>query len=127
MKHLLEEVEKIREDVEKLMGEKFVVNKHIQDASFLCEIRAIEPTLSNQISVKTSFPRLALTFSNFGRLVTMWGSGESLHPNHLNQLAELLDLKGFTYVPIKYLEAEYTGRHSFLKGGTWMDRFFSYL
>ena len=125
---MIEEIEVIKREIESLIGEELKINKNTQDASFIAEIRVEEFMKTKDFPKGRSLPKLAIIFSNFGRLVSIGGSDPAtLERYPLDQIINLLLEHGFIHIPDHYLEQKYTGRHPLGGEQTWYERFFSYL
>ena len=73
--------------------------------------------------------RVAIRFSCFGRLVTIWGNVEEapVSDELARALEAALTVHGYCYVPSAQLEEPYSGSHVHAASiGSWWLRFFDY-
>jgi hypothetical protein len=121
-------VKELKPQLERASGHAFELEDNVQDASFFADLAAhtkARPGLGGQI-VGTE---LAIRFSGFGRLVTIFSteSDESPLPQAAS-LVGILEAAGYLYVPCEVLEEEYSGNLAdrFPQITTWWLRFFDY-
>jgi hypothetical protein len=120
----LERIRQIKPRLDKVIGRAFVLDDGIQDSAAFAELRVEgSPNASNVIQVE-----VGVTFSAFGRLVSIWSSPSCVVPERLTEeLATALGDLGYVYVPSDVLERPYDGRCVLRdRIPTWADRFFGY-
>jgi hypothetical protein len=70
--------------------------------------------------------RLAIPFSCFARLFTVWGN--SPDPAIVRAIVKILETDGFSYVPMDALGEAYDGRNRHKASiRTWYARYFDYV
>jgi hypothetical protein len=120
-----------------LVGAPLLVDDHVQDASFFADVAAYEELrLSSGRSIRAAL--IAIRFSCFGDLFTIWSTNEAggwsvgSRPHRLSAdvveraIAEV-ERDGYIYVDGAKLNRSYTGRNPHLKNVSWWVRFFDYL
>lgn len=97
-----------------------------QDATFTFELRHDVPSNSDNYRHECI---VAFTFSNFGKLVSVWGDKQWAQDNQdmLIRSYEILEKRGYIFVNNKLLSHPYTGIHEQWIGKTWGDRFFDWI
>jgi hypothetical protein len=68
---------------------------------------------------------LAVRFSSFGNLFTVW-SNTTLPKLTIESVVSLLESSGFLYVLPECLDEPYTGQNAVFLGQPWRVRFFDY-
>lgn len=120
---LLARVIRLQPALERLAGRPFVLDASVEDAGFFAD-------LSNQQAgegrrcIETV---LALRFSNFGQLFTVWSvAPEPLPVPLVAVLVEAAGAAGFHYVCADDLDEAYTGTHRLFRHASWWERYFDY-
>lgn len=119
----LEEVRRLAPTIEAIVGQPLVIDEHVQDASFFTDL-ALQHAHGRFINTS-----LAVRFSSFGRLFSVWSvceSDEALAPDVIARVVEVGRAAGFVYVDANELSEPYDGVHPHVRG-TWWIRFFDYL
>lgn len=117
-------VKAIKPVLEAITGQPFELDEHVQDASFITELSIRTPSEKPGYIANL----LAVRFSTFGNLVTIWHSAPTTLPQEvIERTISALEAQGFVYVAEKYLQAPYTGKNPYLQDYTWGGRFFDYL
>jgi hypothetical protein len=130
------EIEKVRElapVLEHVTGRKFEVDDQVQDASFFAELGTYED-FPDAHGGKLRLAVLAVSFSSFGKLFTVWSAkgDEGRHispppPEVTHRVIDAVRQRGYTYVDAASLDADYSGSNPAMKGKSWWIRFFDYL
>jgi hypothetical protein len=101
-----------------------------QDCSFHAEIHVLHPSSYRPNGVIAFTPEIAIRFSNFGRLFTIYSALPELLPRYpVDAIRAIVERHGWTYVPADQLHVIYDGRNTLLRNGvnTWWIRYFDYL
>jgi hypothetical protein len=127
-KKLRSEVLKLIDELEKTFDLSFILDDQVQDASFFADIRIPHELVNN--------PRTNLGYSirisNFGNLSTI-NFQEEYNQSTTNQLIEILERTGFSYVNSDDLDCDYDGSfEQFRKSqdeysSSWYIRYFDYI
>ncbi len=117
--------------LEGITGQTLEIDDNVQDASFFTDlfIRDKEAVAEGSLRILRNTV-LAIRFSSFGRLFTVWSAcrdERQLAPNLTDQVIQFVASKGNTYVDGDSLEETYSGANPHLQGVTWGIRFFNYL
>jgi len=99
------------------LNPKIETGSCIQDASF-----------HSQLIFSVGLAKFhSLRFSNFGSFITI-NDGEDLPEEMLATTLQLADEFGYTYIPYRYLDADYTGSNPGVTGiDSWWIRYFDYV
>jgi len=108
--------------LERIVGRPLRLDEGVQDASFATDIALVEEEPKGVYA-----PVLAVRFSNFGRLFTVWSSSGTPDPDLCRRIVETVRAEGFVYIEEAELSEPYTRRNPHLKDTTWWIRFFDYL
>lgn len=110
--------------LEAILGKRLELDENVQDASFMTDIALREET-----APRVWDALVAVRFSNFGRLYTVWTSYPSwrIAPETVERIIGAVRAAGFVYVEAEELQEPYTGRNPALEGSTWWIRFFDYV
>jgi hypothetical protein len=125
----LANVERLRPELESIVGRMFELDRNVQDAAFFTELASRTPPLQTRAG-RVILSNVAIRFSGFGRLVTVWGNvPESLPSDTLKTaLATVLEARGYKYIPEIALEEAYQGHNQHeAQIDTWWSRFFDYV
>jgi hypothetical protein len=127
---LAKSVSEVQRALEKELGLRLVRDGNVQDASFHDEIRVLHPEFGWRREGGHLVSDLAIRFSNFGRLYTIFTNLAGI-PGEIpiGVLKEIVTRHGWTYVAPEPLEELYDGIHPGFRDGktTWWIRFFDYL
>lgn len=97
------------------------IHENVQDATYFCQVDCTFQANESQEYVHC-------TFSNFGRMVLVWGIDNVIvkHESKVIKIFNLLEQYGF--IPLKRDDfyAVYTGVHDEWAGKRWLDRFFAH-
>ena len=115
----------LQPELERISGQVFIYDP-TQDASFFADLS------TQRFDSSSSVIRLivALRFSNFADLFTLWSvchEGEELSSEIIAELIQATTRSGFHLVNADDLDETYDGCHPGFAGTTWRDRFFDYL
>jgi hypothetical protein len=127
LRHLkMKELEQIKMELEQLTGTYLSMDWHVQDASFLTDIRLPKDKKSAECIIDYHF---AFRFSNFGNLFTLFGeSAQAEDQYQLKSAVSLLESKGYRFIAAEELETKYDGVNTVAHTHfTWWTRFFDYL
>jgi len=107
----------------------FEKDGNVQDASFFDELRILNPSSNRSNGVVALVPDIAIRFSNFGRLFTIYSLTDSLKRYPVDKLKELIGKHGWKFIDPADLDKPYDGKNDVLKGEkiTWWVRYFDYL
>ena len=103
---------------------------YVQGASFHDELRRLHPDSFRANGVVALTPEIAVRFSNFGRLYTIYSAvPDTLTHYPVDRIRAVVELQGWRYVPADELGEIYDGKNRAFNGGriTWWIRFFDYL
>jgi hypothetical protein len=113
--------------VERITGRTFQVDTQVQDASFLTDLATYD-VVQRPGRHTELIAVLAVRFSTFGRLFTIWWSTATpLDPVVVTQVIDAVGERGYVYIDNDALGAAYTGIEPRLEGTSWRIRFFDYL
>jgi hypothetical protein len=118
----------LRPTLESIVGQPLIIDRSVQDAAFFTELSYRTKPRSSAIG-RVVLTYVAIRFSCFGRLVTVWGNVEEAPVTGAlaGELASALRRNGYRYVPAADLEEPYSGSHVHAAGiHTWWLRFFDY-
>lgn len=117
---LLKSIRIVVDEISHVIGDKFVVNDAIQDASFCAEVSL------GQIKTDMGIFDRRLVFSNFGRMVTI--NDPDIPQSLMHSIRRSLEGGGFNYIEFCDAELEYDGLiQDNGRIRTWFNRFFDYL
>lgn len=126
----MDRVRSLRGHLESLVGHSLVLDDHVEDASYFTELSwQTEPRNAPGHFGQVIMTYVAIRFSAFGRLVTIWGNvPEAPIPDGvLARLTDALTHAGYVPVPCKELDSAYTGINKFhAEIKTWWLRYFDY-
>jgi hypothetical protein len=124
-------VEEVRKEIEEITGKKLYLDENVQDASFLTDIGVYRDAEKTQATTRIYFVEIAVRFSNFGNLVTIWSADENLHAADydVSEMIKILNRHGYVYVSASDLGEIYDGKNRVLRDDktTWWTRYFDYL
>lgn len=128
-KELQRDVSAIHEEIEQNLGVNLQRDNSVQDASFFEELRVLNPSSYLSKGVIRLIPDIAIRFSNFGRLYTIYSATESLADYPVEGMRTIIDSHGWHFVSLTDLEKPYDGKNIKLREAkiTWWVRFFDYL
>lgn len=122
------EVDSIRLRVEQKLGLTLGKDGCVQDASFLDELWVLNPRSHQPNGVTCLIPDLGIRFSNFGKLYMIYSATNSLENYPVEEIKEIIDQVGWTFIEEELLNKEYDGINAQLHGEiTWRRRFFDYV
>ncbi len=120
---LLARVSRLKPVLERLAGQSFVLDASVEDAGFVADLSIQRPGEGGRC-IETV---LALRFSNFGQLFTVWSVlPEPLPEPLVAVLVEAASAAGFHYVCTDELDEAYTGSHRLFRHASWWERYFDY-
>ncbi|MDO9022288.1 MAG: hypothetical protein Q7V43_35515 [Myxococcales bacterium] len=120
----------IQETLRNELNLPFDRDGYVQDASFHDELRQLHPDSFRANGVVVLTPEIAVRFSNFGRLYTIYSAvPDTLTHYPLDRIRAVVELRGWRYVPADELGEIYDGKNRAFNDGrtTWWIRFFDYL
>ncbi|MBD2102670.1 hypothetical protein [Leptolyngbya sp. FACHB-261] len=126
----IEAVERIKPELERIVGRLFVLDENVQDASFFTELSIRQSELEYMAGIgNVILTVLAIRFSAFGKLFTVWSNStkEKVNRNLIDEVVATLQDHGYVYVDADALQESYTGSHTDFKDTTWWLRFFDYI
>ena len=116
--------------LEKVVGNKLILDRNVEDAAYFAELSwQADPRPEPGIGGQVILTYLAIRFSAFGQLVTLWGNvPEAPIPSSLEeQLCRILLNAGYKVIPAQVLDGPYDGQHKFKSQiTTWWLRYFDY-
>ena len=126
---LSEEIEVIRIKIENDLGITLEKDGNVQDASFIEELRILNQSSYCSNGVICITPDIALRFSNYGKLFTLYSLTDSLEKYPVQEIKSIVSEKGWSFIDAKELDRPYDGKNIELQkaGITWWIRFFDYL
>jgi hypothetical protein len=117
----------LRPTVEQLTGRTFEGPGFAQDASFFTDLATYDVT-TNSRGGRTLWAALAIRFSNFGGLFTVWTtSATPVSPEIVGKVIEVVKQHGYRYIDNAVLDESYSGASPRWKGESWRIRFFDYV
>jgi hypothetical protein len=121
-------VDNLRPTFEAIIGHPVDLDRNVQDAAFFSELayQAAPRTMPIGSIILTY---VAVRFSCFGRLVTIWGNVPETPISNTLELALAVELenRGYCYVPAATLDEPYSGPNVHAASiATWWLRFFDY-
>ena len=126
---LIKKVVSFKNDFEKIFGFKLDLDKQVQDASFIADLRLLEERKDSARTVFLSYT-FCFRFSNFGNLFTVMNMPKEKEKYYSEIMAcrQILDENGYIYIDQDELEEIYDGvNEPYEEGLTWWTRFFDYL
>jgi len=118
------EVERLKPELERILGINLRLDKNVQDASFFADLGLLiqEPSPTGVIYLSY---QVCFRFSWFAKMFTIFGSKwEQFDTSGANAF---LKENGFTYIPSSELDTPYDGvNEPFEEGLTWWTRYFDY-
>lgn len=121
----ISEVNRLKVDIERVLGVSTLLDDQIQDASFFADLSVLKQQPSSKGSLVFSHD-ICLRFSWFSKLVTIFG--DRWREYDVFGILELLQENGFVYVPAGEVDELYDGiNEPFESGITWWIRYFDYL
>jgi hypothetical protein len=113
--------------VEHLTGRTFAVDEQVQDASYLTDLATYD-VVKRPGKHTELVAVLAIRFSNFGRMFTVWwNTSTPLPAETVSRVIDVVRERGYLYVDSAALDASYSGGNPRWKGVSWYTRFFSYV
>lgn len=119
----VDEVRRLKPDVEQIAGHGFDFDDQVQDASFFAELAIHKP---GHRVIETVF---GVSFSCFGRLFTDRANcaSERLPQERVDAIIRRIQAAGLIHVSQDVLSLSYTGTNPAFAGQSWSHRFFDYL
>jgi len=118
----MKRVRSLELELEQVIGRQLEVDENVQDASFFTELACHVPS---EDRIETA---IAIIFSAFGDLFTIWGSVPGEIPESVMQkVISAVQKHGFRYVDTESLAEAYSGTNPVFQHSRWIDRFFSYI
>jgi hypothetical protein len=113
-------VRAVKPKLEKIIGSVLELDEHSERAAHYAQ-------LTQKVHEGEVFlTRLAISFSCFSQLVTVWGN--SPDATLVRAVVKLLEIDGFRYVPMEALNEAYDGRNRQKPSiRTWYARFFDFV
>jgi hypothetical protein len=113
-------VRAVKPKIEKILGSVLELDENIERAAHFAQ-------LTQKVHEGEVFlTRLAISFSCFSRLVTVWGNAPDA--TLVRAIVKLLEIDGYRYVPMEALREAYDGRNRQKTSiRTWYARFFDYV
>ena len=124
----LARVDTLRPDLEPLVGHVLELDRNVQDAAFFTELAFRAPPRPAPVG-QVILTYVAIRFSSFGGLVTIWGNvpESPLSDDLTGALARVLESRGYHYIPASALDEPYEGHHQHAAEiRSWWLRFFDY-
>lgn len=122
-------VKALKSRLESLVGIKFLMDEHVQDASFFTDLSI--PGGKSYVSGigLISGSRIIIRFSCFGNLFTVYSTDEDekLEESLVEGIIAETARDGFVYVEADGLEEKYSGINPRLQGQSWWVRYFDYI
>ena len=118
------EMELVRKFLDALvpeLGVSTIIHKNVQDATYFCQIDCtFEMNKGREV--------IYCTFSNFGRMVLVWGDRDVIvrRRSQLEKIVSLLARYGFIPLEKKDVSGFYNGVHEEWVNKRWLDRFFAH-
>lgn len=126
----MDRVRSMQGHLESLVGHVLVLEDQVQDASYFAELSwPTEPRKVAGHRGRVILTQLAIRFSAFGRLVTVWGNVPEapISDRVRASLESALSQAGYVPVPCDALDSPYTGIHKFAAEiKTWWACYFDY-
>lgn len=123
-------VRSLQGHLESIVGHALVLDDRIQDASHFAELSwEADPRKVTGLPGQVVLTYVAIRFSAFGRLVTIWGNVPEapVSDGLRTRLNAALTQAGYVPVPYDDLDSPYTGINRFAAEiGTWWLRYFDY-
>lgn len=123
-------IEAVRPLLAEVVG-KLDMDQNVQDASFTTDLFVLEEGARDPVTNSVAHVyKLAIRFSNFGNLVTIFTNSvrRTLSDYPVARLETILKEHGFDPVPADQLNVPYDGKNvPFENGLTWWTRYFDYL
>ncbi len=117
-------VRSLQPEVEAIIGRRLELDENVQDASFFTELAAYVPS----VKPKHMEAAIAITFSAFGDLFTVWSSApDEIPATVVEKVVTAVQGHGFHYVDGDSLSEQYIGDNPVFRENNWSYRFFSYL
>jgi hypothetical protein len=123
------DVQAVKPKLERVLGHELEMDTNVQDASFFTELAWHTPERHVAGIGLTRLAFVAIRFSAFGRFTSICGNVPEapLDPNLVDELAKVLGIAGYTYIPIEVLAEKYDGCVCGApEDTTWWDRYFDY-
>jgi hypothetical protein len=116
---------------ERLLGTGLDLDVKVENAFYVTELALLdESPLDPAEGVTVIAPQIALRFSKFDRMVTVYGSDEAAFEPRMAAVYEELERAAYAFVWHEYLREPYDGVHAnqrHTEGWTWFTRFFGSL
>jgi hypothetical protein len=129
-KSALAQVAELQPRLEEVVGQALVLDTNVQDASHFTELSwQTVPRPVPGIGKRVILTYIAIRFSAFGRLATLWGNVPEapLDAELCGRIARVLVNAGYVVVPADALDEPYDGTNQFASQiRTWWLRYFDY-
>lgn len=112
--------------VELILGVRLEIDGSCQDCSHLTDLYHGH-IVQRQNNERALVTLIALRFSRFDRMVTIWGTELKSYADRIPGLIGYLEAHGYRYVSHDDLAEPYSGEDLLGPGATWWDRFFDYM
>ena len=120
-------VQQLAPILERIVDRAFSIDTGVQDASYFTELGTYQDS-RNPSGYMQRYAVLAIMFSSFGRLFTVWWNDETPpDPAIVPPVIEAVRERGYIYIASAMLNSAYTGIDPRFQGETWWTRFFGYL
>jgi hypothetical protein len=113
---------------ERLLGTGLELDVKVENAFYFTELIVPDDSpLDPTAGITTIPPQIALRFSKFDRMVTIFGTDEAAYEERMPAVYEELERAAYAFVWHAYLQEPYDGVHAHQRhtaGWTWFTRFF---